>query len=414
MRPYDEIPFEESDYSDVALLVASVREFPGDDFARDLDARVAQRFAAEAAPRANHIGRGRLFRWTAGPAAALVAAGTAAVLVLSGGGGGGLAAGGPYEHGRAQNLVSASPPQSNSRGGAINTTAATPTRSSSLGQLSAGAGVTSATGSSGASSDAAAKQATLNTQATFSSSTAPGLAPVAPGSKQIRSAQITLNTSNQHVDQVATEVFNVVGDEHGSVLRSHVVSASSSSGGGYASFSLSVPTSNLQDAMTQLSRLHYAAVSSRVDDSQNVSGQYNNDQRQLSDAEALRASLLKQLQTAYTTQAIDSIKAQLKLAEQQINSWQGTLNSLNHRISYSNLTVQVNAGGLPVVPAHHSSSFTIGKAVHDALRVLVVAAGVALIALAVALPVGLVVALLMWLWVWLRQRRREHALDATA
>ena len=78
-------------------------------------------------------------------------------------------------------------------------------------------------------------------------------------------------------------------------------------------------------------------------------------------------------------------------------------------------TVQINAGGLPVVPvAKHSSSFTIGRAGHDALRVLVVSAGVALIALAVVIPIGLVAALLVWLWVWLRQRRREHALDAAS
>ena len=64
MRPFDEIPFEETDYSDVALLVASVREWPSDDFARDLDARVARRFAPEAAPAAGRAGpaggRGRI------------------------------------------------------------------------------------------------------------------------------------------------------------------------------------------------------------------------------------------------------------------------------------------------------------------------------------------------------------------
>jgi hypothetical protein len=237
---------------------------------------------------------------------------------------------------------------------------------------------------------------------------------VAPGSKQIQSAQLSLTTPNQDVDQVASEVFSVVGAEHGSVLSSHITSATSNSGGGYASFSLSIPTSSLQDAMTQLSRLRYAAVTSRTDASQNVSHQYNADQRQLADARALRTSLLKQLQTAYTQSAIDSIKAQLKLAEQQINSWQSTLGALNHRITHSEVTVQINAGGLPAVPVSHhpKSSFTIGAAGHDALRVLVVSAGVALIALAAALPAGLVAALLVWLWVWLRQRRREHALDA--
>ncbi len=203
--------------------------------------------------------------------------------------------------------------------------------------------------------------------------------------------------------------------QHGSVLSSHITSATTNSGGGYATFSLSLPTSNLQTAMTQLSQLHFAALASSTAGSQNVSNQYNSDRRQLADATALRTSLLKQLQTAYTQSAIDSIKAQLKLAEQQINTWQSALGSLQHRISYSNVTVQINAGGLPVVPvATHSSSFTIGRAGHDALRVLIVSAGVALIALAVALPIGLVAALLVWLWVWLRQRRREHALDAAS
>jgi hypothetical protein len=402
MPPFDEIPLEESDYSDVALLVASVREWPGEDFTRELDARVAQRFAPEAAPRVDRVGWIRLSRWTAGPAAALVVAGVTAVVVLSNGGSVAV------NNGSAQRLqpfrkqklgLSGAPRAGSNRaptdyGNVVNTTATLGTP-------------TSANQSASAGTSQLEKPTVLQ-------STSASAAPVAPVSKQIQSAQVSLTTLNQHVDQVAQEVFNVVGTEHGSVLSSHITSATSNSGGGYASFSLSIPTNNLQDAMTQLSRLHYAAVSSRTDASQNVSNQYNADQRQLADAKALRSSLLKQLQTAYTESAIDSIKAQLKLAEQQINSWQSTLGALNHRISYSNVTVQINAGGLPVVPVthHHTSSFTIGGAGHDALRVLVVAAGVALIALAVALPVGLVAALLVWLWVWLRQRRREHALDA--
>ena len=77
-------PVEEPDYGDIALLVASAREWPREDFARELDARVAQRFAPEAAPaagRAARGGRGRISRWTAGPAVALVAG------AVAGGGG---------------------------------------------------------------------------------------------------------------------------------------------------------------------------------------------------------------------------------------------------------------------------------------------------------------------------------------
>ena len=59
--------------------------------------------------------------------------------------------------------------------------------------------------------------------------------------------------------------------------------------------------------------------------------------------------------------------------------------------------------------AHSPAVSRSAVPVHDALRVLVVAAGVALIALAVLIPVGLVAALLMLaIGVWLRQRRREQ------
>ena len=149
--------------------------------------------------------------------------------------------------------------------------------------------------------------------------------------------------------------------------------------------------------MTQLSRLHFAAVSSRTDASQNVGGQYSRDQNQLHDAQALRTSLLKQLQTADSETAIDSIEAQIKTAERQITNAQTTLHSLQHRISYSNVSVEINSGGLPVIPVAKSSGFTISRAGHDAVRVLIVAAGVALIVLAVLIPVGLVVALLSWI-----------------
>ena len=88
MRPFDEIPFEESDYSDVALMVASAREWPADDFARELDARVARRFAEEGQDGGRRGLRRsiRLPLWSAGPAVALVAGIVAAVVVVSGGG----------------------------------------------------------------------------------------------------------------------------------------------------------------------------------------------------------------------------------------------------------------------------------------------------------------------------------------
>ena len=407
MRPFDEIPFEESDYSDVALMVAGVREWPSDDFARELDERVARRFAPEGGPaaRGNASRPSRLPRWAAGPAVALVAGVVTAVVVLSGGGGAAVNAG---------SSTPLKPLQASGGSGAVHSSARTPAGNEEKPTVLSPSTATTFSASSSAGT------ATYSNKSAPSAQNAPATldAAVAPGAKQIRSAQLDLSTQNVHVNQVAEEIFVVVGSDHGTVLSSHITTATRGSGGGYASFSLSIPTGNLQDAMTQLSRLHYVAVVSSNNSSQNVSRQYNSDQRQLTDAQALRTSLLKQLAAATTDQEIDSIKAQLKLAEQQITSWQNTLGSLQHRISYSNLSVQVNQNGLPFVPVthhpHKASGFTLGRAGHDALHVLVVSAGVALITLAVLIPVGLVAALLMWLWVWLRQRRREHALDAAS
>jgi hypothetical protein len=63
-------------------------------------------------------------------------------------------------------------------------------------------------------------------------------------------------------------------------------------------------------------------------------------------------------------------------------------------------------------PVHHSSGgFGIGRAAHVAGRVLVVAAGVALIALAVLLPIALLAGGIAGATATLRRHRREQALD---
>ena len=71
--------------------------------------------------------------------------------------------------------------------------------------------------------------------------------------------------------------------------------------------------------------------------------------------------------------------------------------ALNHQINYSQVSVTSIAGARsPVGPRHGRSGFTLGKAAHDAGRVLVVVAGVALIGLAVLLPVALVARVGWW------------------
>ncbi len=98
MQPFDEMPFEQDDHSDVALLVAGAREFPSEEFARELDARVARRFAprpGDSAARADGRRRWRRpARWTVAPAALVVAGAVAAAVIVPdlGSGGAPLAA----------------------------------------------------------------------------------------------------------------------------------------------------------------------------------------------------------------------------------------------------------------------------------------------------------------------------------
>ena len=81
-----------------------------------------------------------------------------------------------------------------------------------------------------------------------------------------------------------------------------------------------------------------------------------------------------------------------------------SLNRLHRSVANSSLTVTIQAAGVAVPAASHSVGFTLHRAVHDAGRVLVVVAGIALIALAVLLPLGLLMALVAWVGLVMRRR----------
>ena len=259
-------------------------------------------------------------------------------------------------------------------------------------------------GSSSSQSNAAASGGA----ASAPSSASP--APVSHGHKTIQSAQLALTTPADHVDDVSQEVFDVVGQQNGFVVRSSVTQTGGADGS--ASFQLSVPSASLPETMSKLSRLRYASVSSRTDNSQDVNGQYRQATRRLADARALHTALLKQLAGATTTEQVDSLRAQIDDAEHAISRDESSLAALNHRVAYSSVSLTIAARPRPAGTAtHHGGGFTLGRAARDAGDVLTVAAGVALIGLAALIPVALVVAL-AWLIAGLfAHRRRERALD---
>jgi hypothetical protein len=199
-----------------------------------------------------------------------------------------------------------------------------------------------------------------------------------------------------------------VAAQNGVVENSNV---NSSSAYGNAQFSLSVPSANLSRTLSALSQLHGANVVSRSDASQDITGQVGGAGRRLAEARALRSSLLRQLASAATATAVSSLKVQIRDVDASINSDLASLRSLQHRVAYSQISLTINSVAVPGHPVVHGGGFTLTRAVHDAGRVLVVAAGGALIALAVLVPLGLLAAVGLWVAVAVRRRRREQVLD---
>jgi hypothetical protein len=385
---------EYAELAELSLILAATGEAPSPEFATELDRRVERRFVSEPAGghgqghgrtsrRRQGQGRASLRPWLLAPGAAVgLAAIIALVVVFSGG------------SGRHQPLVKDVSSASSGRAAsaaqtAASSTASTPSRpiapAARAGQL----------GVFGGDANAASRADSAPT-------------PQTSGRQIVQSAQLSLATPPARVNALAQQVFDVVAAQNGVVENSNVTSTAAY---GNAQFSLSVPSANLSRTLNALSQLHGARVVSRSDASQDITGQVGGAGRRLAEDRALRTSLLRQLAAATTSTAVSSLKAQIRDVDASINRDVSSLHSLQRKVAHSQISVTINSVAIPVHPVTHGGGLTLSRALHDAGRVLVVAAGVGLIALAALVPLGLVAALAVWLAAALRRRRREQALD---
>jgi hypothetical protein len=369
----DPVDPEHAELAELALILRADRPAPAREAAEAIDERVAKRRARLPLQRRLRPRRS----WLAAPVAGLAAVALVVAIVSIGGDGG-----------------------SNS---GVSSAAASSATSSAAASAPAGAAASGAGASTSAPSRAA-------TPAEGNRKQAPVPSPSPSGKRQVvQSAQLSLSAAPSRIDDVAQQVFDVVDAENGIVVSSHVTSTGGPDGG--ARFALSVPVGNLQRTVSELSQLRGAHVVSRSDDTNDITGQVGGAGRRLAEARALRRSLLRQLAAATTTEAIASLRAQLRDADAMIGRDSASLTGLHRSVANSSLTVTIQAASVPVPVASHGGGFTLHRAVHDAGRVLVVVAGVALIALAVLVPLGLMVALVGWVGLVLRRRRREAMLD---
>ncbi|HEX3830473.1 MAG TPA: DUF4349 domain-containing protein [Solirubrobacteraceae bacterium] len=377
----DPVDPEHAELAELALILRAERPAPAREVAGAIDERVAERCARPPLRRRLRPRRA----WLAAPVAGLAAVALVVAIVSIGGNGG--SSSGVSGAAALSATSSASAAASAPAGGAA-----------SARRAPSGAGV-----SRSAPSHAAAPARGNREQA-------PVPSPSPSGKRQVvQSAQLSLSAAPSRIDDVAQQVFDVVDAENGIVVSSHVTSTGGPDGG--ARFALSVPVGNLQRTVSELSQLQAAHVVSRSDDTNDITGQVGGAGRRLAEARALRRSLLRQLAAATTTEAIAGLRAQLRDADATIRRDSASLNGLHRSVANSSLTVTIQAASVPVPVASHGGGFTLRRALHDAARVLVVVAGVALIALAVLVPLGLLVALVGWVGLVVRRRRREATLD---
>jgi hypothetical protein len=382
---------EHAELAELALILRDERPVPDDAFLARLDRRVESRFAPlvkRRRPWAEH--------WRASAAAiAALAAVVVAVVVVSGG---------------PRPLTTNGSAALHATSGA---SAGTSSSSGAAGGASASSGAQSAprkfNGSTFGHRSAASSASPKTAAGTSSVPPRPPLPQPAHSRDLTQSARLGLQARAGQIAPVAQEVFNVIGSEHGVVLSSHVTQASGAPG--FATFSLQVPAGRLEATLNRLSRLRHSHVTMREDASADITSHVDNTAAALAAAQAERRSLLRQLAATGVPAQADRLQREAARALAQIDRDQSELQRLRHRVADSTISVTVQSP--PIVHHRHRAAggFTFARALHDAGHILLVAAGVALIALAVLVPLGLVVVVCAWVWSLVIRRRREGVLD---
>jgi hypothetical protein len=237
-----------------------------------------------------------------------------------------------------------------------------------------------------------------------------GVAPAAPGApaadgrtrrKVERAATMTLGARARDVDAVAGGVSRVTAQLGGFVASSSVAG---SEGG---TLDLRVPSARFDDAIARLSRL--ARVRRLERSTLDITAQAVSARARIADAKAERKGLRRQLAAAWTAVETARIRDRLQAVSRRLERLRAQARRVDNRAAYANIGVTLVAerrdgGG--------AGTWTPKDALHDALRVLEVIAGVLLIALAVLLPLAVLTLLAHLARRALGHARRERALDA--
>lgn len=228
------------------------------------------------------------------------------------------------------------------------------------------------------------------------------LAPAPGADRRVeRSAALTLAPPADEIQDVADGVAAATTAAGGYVANSQVTTGS---GQGSAALRLRVPSGHLAGLLTRLRDL--APVASLTQAADDITGATGVAAARLADSRAERRALLRALVRATTEREIATLRVRLRLSRSRLAAAEGALEALRHRARLATVDVAVHAGR----DRGGAGAWTPRDALGDALRVLEVAAGVALVGAAALVPLLLLAAPAALLVRTATRRRRERAL----
>ncbi len=261
--------------------------------------------------------------------------------------------------------------------------------------------------------EVAMQQPARESAADSSAGSAAPAAPAAPstvapapaaGRSVERSSRLVLAAPDGRFVAVTDGVIRATQRHGGFVADSHVVRDDD---GGTGTFVLRVPSSRLDAAIAELSRL--ASVRAIEGSTRDLTGEIDSASARLDDARTQRRAIVSALATAEGREA-DRLRSRLRSATARVERLERETRALRSRTTYATVDLTVVDGRRgTVAPPGDDGPWTPGDAWRDARRALEVAAGVLIVLASFLVPVGLVA----WLATWLVRRRRDAVLDQT-
>jgi hypothetical protein len=223
----------------------------------------------------------------------------------------------------------------------------------------------------------------------------------APGRVQQLAASVGLEATPADVQAVSDGVARLAVREEGFVEDSHV--QVQQHGASEATLTLRLPSARLGAALAAIGRL--APVSAESQSLQDITNAYDSARQRVADATAERAALERALAKATTEGEIDSLRERLAQSRAALAQARAALAAVSERASTAEVEVTVLGDA-----QSSGEGLTFHRGLHDAGRVLTVAAIVLLIAAAALVPLALTLAALAGARGSWRRYARERAL----